>query len=834
MYCIAVNSFWLGVRLPYDVPKREGYLCKYERLPSGTSYAIKFRPQPIKSTVQRMFLFGCSSPRHFRKYWDCSRYTPCDNEDEEYLIYAWTKNVPSVEIPENVGFKLGRHTKSKYIVLQVYYSLSNEVDIMNEVQNSFDGDDDVVGGGGGDGEGIDMYLSLMWQKYLAGIYLFSSKEFKVLPSTQKYHIDIGCKYHGKRIAPFAYRCEANHDDGQVVSAYRIREGEWALIGKANPQDPQGFYPIADDDMIVIKPGDYLTSRCVYDAQNIDGTEEIHEKGKTEICNFYLMYYMLNKNIPPNQYNERCDTLMQNVIQVPLKTTSGIDTVTTQLVRSQTDITKNNTDLINIKISNTTVATTDMPNTTIYSVKSIQIHTTRSMTVKPKMVIEPSSIGPKPILIDGWTVYDDRANKSIGIICSVGLSDNGKVVALHRGSRHIVPDSFDDEHYYTDFEKPIPEDTVLHINPLTGNVMKSFGSNLFYLPHSLTIDHENNCWITDIGLHQVIKFSSSNTSTPSLILGVATIPGRDDNHFCKPTDVAVDMYGNFFVADGYCNSRIMKYNKNGKLIKKWRGVENYNSDLKDGQFTTPHSLSIDNKLHQLYVSDLRNGNIIKFDTAGNFLKVMKHIGSDESLFSISFNQDYGGIIYALSGFHKHNQSVGHILSTKTGKVLTTWTIKNICKPHGIIASKEDTVLYMAVDSVLLKFKITNSQNQVQNGANIILGDDKYSEIKIIKPIDEDKDVLPAIIVVTVLAIPVVLVIITMLLQHIILRLKRKNVSIIRMHKHNFWNSSNNEVLCYGCCITRKHYFDGSQGMDNFMTGSDEESDYDEEDLFTGKA
>ena len=35
----------------------------------------------------------------------------------------------------------------------------------------------------------------------------------------------------------------------------------------------------------------------------------------------------------------------------------------------------------------------------------------------------------------------------------------------------------------------------------------------------------------------------------------------------PTAVAVSQTtGDFFVADGYCNSRVMKFNKDGKLLK----------------------------------------------------------------------------------------------------------------------------------------------------------------------------------------------------------------------------------------------------------------------------
>lgn len=49
------------------------------------------------------------------------------------------------------------------------------------------------------------------------------------------------------------------------------------------------------------------------------------------------------------------------------------------------------------------------------------------------------------------------------------------------------------------------------------------------------------------------------------LGEKMVPGSDEKHFCQPTDVAVASNGHFFVADGYCNSRIMKFDETGKLL-----------------------------------------------------------------------------------------------------------------------------------------------------------------------------------------------------------------------------------------------------------------------------
>jgi hypothetical protein len=47
-----------------------------------------------------------------------------------------------------------------------------------------------------------------------------------------------------------------------------------------------------------------------------------------------------------------------------------------------------------------------------------------------------------------------------------------------------------------------------------------------------------------------------------------VPGNDDDHFCKPSAVAVMSTGDFFVSDGYCNTRIIKFNRNGKFLMQW--------------------------------------------------------------------------------------------------------------------------------------------------------------------------------------------------------------------------------------------------------------------------
>ena len=48
--------------------------------------------------------------------------------------------------------------------------------------------------------------------------------------------------------------------------------------------------------------------------------------------------------------------------------------------------------------------------------------------------------------------------------------------------------------------------------------------------------------------QVFRISLDK-SRSDLILGEKLVPGADDAHFCKPTDIAVLSTGEFFVTDG---------------------------------------------------------------------------------------------------------------------------------------------------------------------------------------------------------------------------------------------------------------------------------------------
>lgn len=47
-----------------------------------------------------------------------------------------------------------------------------------------------------------------------------------------------------------------------------------------------------------------------------------------------------------------------------------------------------------------------------------------------------------------------------------------------------------------------------------------------------------------------------------------VPGNTDTRFCKPSAVAVLSNGDFFVADGYCNHRVIKFSPDGTILLQW--------------------------------------------------------------------------------------------------------------------------------------------------------------------------------------------------------------------------------------------------------------------------
>lgn len=160
-------------------------------------------------------------------------------------------------------------------------------------------------------------------------------------------------------------------------------------------------------------------------------------------------------------------------------------------------------------------------------------------------------------------------RALGSVSAVSFDNNDNVIVFHRGDHVWDSSTFSYKNVYLPRNKgPIQANTIIAFNRKTGDVSYEWGSNMFYMPHGLTVDHENNVWITDVAMHQVMKFAPNNRTKAELVLGTAFQPGNGATKFCKPTAVAVLPNGDFFVSDGYCNARIIKYSRNGEKIVSW--------------------------------------------------------------------------------------------------------------------------------------------------------------------------------------------------------------------------------------------------------------------------
>ncbi|XP_064452501.1 peptidyl-glycine alpha-amidating monooxygenase isoform X9 [Mirounga angustirostris] len=768
------SDFALDIHMPGVTPKQsDTYFCMSVRLPvDEETFVIDFKPRASMDTVHHMLLFGCNMPSSTGSYWFCDEGTCTDKAN---ILYAWARNAPPTRLPKGVGFRVGGETGSKYFVLQVHY-----------------GDISAFRDNHKDCSGVALHLTRLPQPLIAGMYLMMSVDTVIPPGEKVVNSDISCHYKKYPMHVFAYRVHTHHL-GKVVSGYRVRNGQWTLIGRQSPQLPQAFYPV--EHPVDVSFGDILAARCVFTGEGRTDATHIGGTSSDEMCNLYIMYYMeakhavsfmtctqnvapdLFRTIPPEanipipvksdmvmmhghhketenkdktsllQQPKGEEVLEQEAVKPPLEIEQlwsrkgkapnvrghvlkgDFYSLLSKLLGEREDVvhvhkynptekaeSESESDLV-AEIANV-VQKKDLGRS---DTRESAEHEERGNAILVRDRIHKfhrleSTLRPaesrvlsfqQPLPGEGTWEPEHTGDFHIeealdwpgvyllpGQVSGVALDLKNNLVIFHRGDHVWDGNSFDSMFVYQQRGLgPIEEDTILVIDPNNAAVLQSSGKNLFYLPHGLSVDKDGNYWVTDVALHQVFKLDPNSKGGPLLILGRSMQPGSDQNHFCQPTDVAVDPdTGTIYVSDGYCNSRIVQFSPTGEFITQW-GEESSRSNPKPGQFSVPHSLALVPHLGQLCVADRENGRIQCFKTdTKEFVREIKHASFGRNVFAISY---IPGLLFAVNGkpfFGDQEPVQGFVMNFSSGEIIDVFkpVRKHFDMPHDIAASGDGTV------------------------------------------------------------------------------------------------------------------------------------------------
>uniref|UniRef100_A0A915PZQ5 peptidylglycine monooxygenase n=1 Tax=Setaria digitata TaxID=48799 RepID=A0A915PZQ5_9BILA len=272
------------LRMPGVEPVvNDSYLCTAIPLDSSTEhYIVGYKPFATMQKAHHMLLFGCTQPGTDETVWDCGEMTTaganfqrapvCNSQPS--ILYGWGRNASQMHLPEGVGFKVGGNTDIQYLVLQVHYKIELGPDYS--------------------GVSIESTTVPLMKRAFTLLMVTGGK----LPPHKKETFETACVVNEDiELHPFAFRAHT-HRHGKMVSGWVVRENQygediWELIGERNPRLPQMFQPVTKN--ITIHQGDIIAARCVMDNDE-DKEFSMGNTGDDEMCNYYLMYWVLGDQI----------------------------------------------------------------------------------------------------------------------------------------------------------------------------------------------------------------------------------------------------------------------------------------------------------------------------------------------------------------------------------------------------------------------------------------------------------------------------------------------------------------------------------------------------------
>ncbi|CAH2297109.1 peptidyl-glycine alpha-amidating monooxygenase isoform X1 [Pelobates cultripes] len=739
------SDYTLDIRMPGVTPtESDTYLCKAYRLPvDDEAFVVDFRPHANMDTAHHMLLFGCNVPSSTDDYWDCGTGVCADKSS---IMYAWARNAPPTKLPKGVGFRVGGESGSKYFVLQVHYGdvhaftdkhkdcTGVTVKLTSEKQPMIAGIylmmsvDTVIPPGE---KAVNSDIACTYNRPTMHPFAYRVHTHHLGQVVSGYRIR-----HGKwtligrqspQLPQAFYPVEHPLDvsPGDILATRCLFTGEGrttkTYIGGTSNDEMCNLYIMYYMD--AARASSYMT--CVQTGDP-DLFQHIPEIANIPIPVSPDMMMMMGHG---HHHPDPKELEKKSVLQQPKREEEQVldqgdfYSLISKLLGEREDVVHvhkyNPTDIIDSDlvaeianvvhkrepgwyISRQVLEHEERPDTILNRDRIHKFHkleSTLKTPLKSLSLVQQASSGAK----GNWekqhpgdfhmeeVINWPGVNLKLGQVSGLALDANNNLVIFHRGDHIWDANSFDNTFVYQQRGiGPIEENTILVVNPNSSAILKSIGKNLFFLPHGLSMDKDGNYWVTDVALHQVFKLGPQGNEL--LTLGKAFQPGSDRKHFCQPTDVAVDpITGNFYVSDGYCNSRIVQFSPNGMFIMQWG--EETSANMGPGQLQIPHSLTLAPEHSQICVADRENGRIQCFHSeTGRFIKEIKHKEFGRELFAVSYAD---GLLYAVNGKSYFGDSPpvqGFVMNFSSGEIIDTFTPvrKSFNMPHDLVASEDGTV------------------------------------------------------------------------------------------------------------------------------------------------
>jgi len=266
--------------------------------------------------------------------------------------------------------------------------------------------------------------------------------------------------------------------------------------------------------------------------------------------------------------------------------------------------------------------------------------------------QPQSGPPLPHgLVEGWPQLP--AGWNFGEVSGVDVDRNDNVWVFNRGPHPVIQ-----------FDK-------------NGKMLQAWKDVPVKSSHGIRIDPDGNVWLVDVAGNAIIKCSPQGRVL-MVFANPGGAPGNNDSPYAynRPTSLAFHPSGDFYVSDGYVNSRVVRYHKDGTYVRHWG-----KKGTGDSEFDIAHDVTIDRR-GRVYVADRTNARVQIFDAGGGFLGKWTDLGSPWGLYYTP-RED---MIYMCDG-----------VNNRVIKVNLDGQVQGVLGSFGKAPGKFDFAHHLAVDS-----------------------------------------------------------------------------------------------------------------------------------------